>query len=127
MDLDRFKSVNDTYGHLAGDGVLVEFARRASSVVRSGEIFARFGGEEFALLCTRATLPEAAQTAERIRGVTQATPIVCGDNIIPVTVSIGIAEANPENKRNSQTLLQCADDWLYRAKNNGRNQVQFES
>jgi diguanylate cyclase (GGDEF)-like protein len=126
MDLDHFKSVNDTFGHLAGDAVLSEFARRASSVVGSGQIFARFGGEEFALLCSRANLPEAVMTAERIREVTQASPVVFGDLSIPITVSIGVAALDPCNPSNAQSLLHTADQWLYTAKSSGRNQIQFE-
>ncbi len=67
LDLDHFKSINDQHGHLAGDTVLAEFARRARAVVRGGEVFARYGGEEFAMLCTRCHESDAIMAAERIR------------------------------------------------------------
>lgn len=126
MDLDRFKTTNDTFGHLAGDAVLIEFARRTGTVIRSGEIFARFGGEEFALLCTRSTLPEAAETAERIRSIAQSCPVVFDDHPIAMTVSIGVAESNGREDDRAESLLAKADKWLYAAKNGGRNQVQHE-
>lgn len=123
MDLDKFKSVNDTYGHLAGDAVLVEFAKRARSVLRSGEFLARFGGEEFVLLCSGASAQEAVLVGERIRQVVEQAP-VCFDNFtIPVTVSIGIADANFETALTRDGLIERADQALYQAKHQGRNQV----
>lgn len=127
MDLDKFKSVNDTYGHLAGDAVLVEFARRAKSVVRSGDLLARYGGEEFALLMTRTTLADAIQVAERIRQVIAATPIEFENNSIPVTVSLGFCWLTPHATCKPADLLAEADEQLYVAKRSGRNQVCYHS
>lgn len=124
-DLDRFKSINDTYGHLAGDTVLVEFARRARSVLRGGELLARYGGEEFVLLLTRATLEEAAVVAERMREIVAAEPARFESTFIPMTVSIGIACFDGVAVRDSEELLAEADQYLYAAKRAGRNQVQY--
>jgi diguanylate cyclase (GGDEF)-like protein len=124
LDLDRFKSVNDAYGHLAGDAVLVEFARRASSVLRSGEILARYGGEEFALLCSPATLRDGLAAAERIRLVISAKPVAFNELEIPVTVSIGAAGYDGRVPVNATELFSQADAMLYRAKQNGRNRIE---
>ena len=126
MDLDKFKSINDTYGHLAGDKVLAEFAQRATSVLRSGEVLARYGGEEFALLCSPATLDQALQAAERVRQITASEPIRFERIEIPVTVSIGVCCVNPASEPTSPTeLLSRADAKLYAAKKNGRNRIEY--
>lgn len=125
MDLDKFKSINDTYGHLAGDQVLVEFSRRATSVLRSGEVLARFGGEEFALLCSPATVEQGVQAAERVRQVTACQPICYEQMEIPVTVSIGVSCMDDACKMaSSSELIALADAKLYLAKQNGRNRVE---
>lgn len=123
MDLDKFKSINDTYGHLAGDAVLSEFAQRTRSVLRSGEFVARFGGEEFVLLCTGTSATEAVLVGERVRSVIAATPFTFDRLSIPVTVSIGVAEAQFDTLSSREALLEQADRALYQAKKNGRNQV----
>jgi diguanylate cyclase (GGDEF)-like protein len=125
MDLDKFKSVNDTYGHMAGDAVLVEFANRAKSVLRSGQVLARYGGEEFAMLCSQATIEDARTVAERIREVVAATPVVFESQLIRMTVSIGIASFDHNHPVTIPQLLAQADEMLYHAKQSGRNQVQF--
>lgn len=125
IDLDRFKSVNDTYGHLAGDAVLVEFARRASAVVRGGELLARYGGEEFAILCSRTSLSEAIVLAERLRQAIAAEPVEFEKHSIPMTVSMGVARTSNQIDSASE-ILEQADHWLYRAKELGRNQVQYQ-
>ncbi|AMV33668.1 putative diguanylate cyclase YdaM [Pirellula sp. SH-Sr6A] len=127
LDLDRFKSINDQHGHLAGDRVLCEFARRARSVLRSGEILARYGGEEFALLCVPADEEQAAAVGERIRAAVAATPVDFESIEIPVTVSIGVACYHSVDTCDSATLIQQADEQLYRAKENGRDQVCVRS
>lgn len=124
LDLDHFKSINDTYGHLAGDAVLSEFARRAKSVIRSGEVFARYGGEEFGMVCSRTTASAAMIAAERIRSVIAESPVVFDEQVIPVTVSIGVVCTDHSAARNIHDFLAEADHWLYVAKNNGRNQAR---
>lgn len=127
LDLDRFKSINDRYGHLAGDRVLCEFARRARSVLRAGEILARYGGEEFALLCVPADEEQAAAVGERIRSAVAESPVLFDSIEIPVTVSIGVACYHALDACDSATLIQQADEQLYRAKESGRDQVCVRS
>ena len=126
LDLDKFKTVNDTYGHLAGDAVLVEFARRAKAALRSGDLLARYGGEEFAMLLTRTTLEDAVQIAERIRQSTADVPVEFEEHLIPITVSIGIGCHLGSSECHSSDLLADADKQLYVAKQSGRNQVQYQ-
>lgn len=126
LDLDRFKSVNDQHGHLAGDAVLVEFARRAKSVLRSGELLARYGGEEFAMIMTRATLSDAVSAAERLREIIASTPVTFESTEIPITVSIGVHCFDGRSDAKTADLIAAADEMLYRAKNSGRNLVQYE-
>lgn len=123
MDLDRFKFINDTFGHLAGDAVLVEFAQRAKSVLRSGELLARYGGEEFVLLLTRTSLNEAIAVAGRVRQIVAETPFRYRSIDIPVTVSIGVCNLDRETRQNSCELIAVADALLYDAKESGRNRV----
>ncbi|MBS0201614.1 MAG: GGDEF domain-containing protein [Planctomycetes bacterium] len=127
MDLDKFKFINDTHGHLAGDAVLVEFAQRAKSVLRSGDLLARYGGEEFALLMTRTSLADAIQVAERIRQVAAATPIDFEEHAISVTVSLGLSCLTPHRACKPADMLARADEQLYLAKRSGRNQVCHSS
>lgn len=121
---DRFKSVNDSYGHLAGDSVLSEFCCRVNTQLRSGQLLARLGGEEFAVLCTHGSLDQALETAESIRQVTCAAPFLFEGRVIPVSVSIGVATAAVDTTVSSNDLLNHADRLLYLAKASGRNQVK---
>ncbi|MBL8889843.1 MAG: GGDEF domain-containing protein [Planctomycetaceae bacterium] len=124
MDLDKFKSINDTFGHLAGDAVLIEFARRALSVLRGGEILARYGGEEFSLLCTPASLQDGLVAAERIRQAVAAAPATFESTQIPMTVSIGVTSYCGSTAITPNQLISKADSLLYKAKQNGRNRVE---
>lgn len=123
MDLDRFKSVNDTHGHLAGDAVLAEFAHRIRPLLRRGDVLARFGGEEFVVLCPRTSLEDGALVAERIRAAAAAEPVVFEAISIPITVSIGLSGAHGPDAPAASQLLDAADQQLYRAKHSGRNRV----
>lgn len=125
MDIDRFKAVNDTWGHLAGDAVLVEFVKRAGSILQGGETLARFGGEEFALLLPDTSLSEAAQIAENIRAAVSLAPVRFEAQEIPLTASIGVADLNACRVTTVSALLEAADQMLYLAKSSGRNQVKF--
>ena len=126
-DLDRFKSVNDSYGHAAGDAVLVEVARRLCDNLRGVDMVARIGGEEFLIAMPDTSQDEALAAAERLCRVMKATPVDLSDRgqKIPVTLSIGIAIGGPGTDRDitAEILLERADIALYASKSEGRDQV----
>lgn len=124
IDLDHFKRVNDTYGHLAGDFVLKEAVMVMRRAVRQEDILTRYGGEEFVVLC-RATEPDQALVvAERLRRNLAAHKFVWETVTIPVTVSVGLATSVSPGVSSQDTLLSTADAMLYRAKEAGRNRVE---
>ena len=121
MDLDHFKAVNDTYGHQAGDQVLVNFVIKVNALLRPSDLLGRFGGEEFIALLPETSLEEAMMVAERIRSV-------CDIGSEPVlgpacTVSMGVA-STANDRDTADALLARADAAMYRAKANGRNRVE---
>ena len=130
-DIDHFKSINDTYGHLAGDYILRHTAQRVMGHIRRDDIFARYGGEEFALLLPEVNKTQALQTGEKLRRVIEAEPFFFDNVSIPVTISMGVAHLDeyrlesglPDEQLNGFGFIKIADDRLYEAKNNGRNQV----
>ena len=121
FDLDHFKAINDKHGHFAGDRVLQESARRVKSLIRSYDLFGRFGGEEFILLMPDIYTTNALQVAERIRRALCSSPVDFEGRAIPVAASFGIARAAPVH--DLDTAIRCADEALYRAKHEGRNRV----
>jgi diguanylate cyclase (GGDEF)-like protein len=121
-DIDSFKLINDVHGHLAGDAVLVEVARRLVENTRGVDLVARYGGEEFGLVLPRTEHTGALQAAEHVRSVVAATPVVIGDESIPVTVSVGVA-CHPTDGDTVQAVLAAADAALYEAKRTGKNRV----
>ena len=123
-DLDHFKSVNDTYGHAAGDAVLREAAARLVGVPRRYDFVGRYGGEEFLLVLPNCELPEAALVAERVRTAVAADPISVGTIGLPLTVSLGVACTSGKYEA-ADVLLQQADEALYHAKAMGRNRAEF--
>lgn len=128
LDIDHFKSINDRYGHAVGDFVLCEFGQRVAGQLRSGEVLARIGGEEFCVLLTEATKSTGVLVAERIRHSIQASAFVPADEEqIALTVSCGIAASNlldtSDSRSASNALLDRADRALYLAKQRGRNRV----
>ena len=123
MDLDRFKHVNDTYGHAVGDEVLKTFADSVSQILRPTDFLVRYGGEEFLLVSTQTALDGAQRLAERLRIMIAAVPFPSLPRDTQVTVSVGIAQYRPGESIQS-TLLR-ADAALYAAKQNGRNRVEF--
>lgn len=131
LDIDNFKSINDGYGHLAGDNALKEIAHRVEAQIRSMDTAARFGGDELAILLPEASALEAATLAERIREVIAATPFHLTAQIErTLTVSVGVAAVSPgrdekDLKSLADRLLADADAALYRAKAMGRNRVQL--
>ena len=126
IDIDFFKKVNDTHGHAVGDDVLREVARLYRDSVRSTDLVARYGGEEFAVMMPETTMDDAAIFAEKIRSMIEATPIQTQAGPVTVTVSIGVASVPHSRIHSSKELIVAADKALYRAKRNGRNQVQAE-
>lgn len=123
IDLDHFKSVNDNYGHQIGDRVLETFANLGKKSFRDADIFARLGGEEFAVLMPETDLDAAVSAAERFRQKTAELTIESGSEQINVTISIGVADAD-DTMRDLESLLKKADSALYFAKEKGRNRVE---
>ena len=122
IDLDRFKQINDTYGHDTGDTALKQAAKILKSATRTQDIVSRIGGEEFMVICPETSLKEGAQHAELIRKSFEDCLVNAGSDRIRMNVSIGIAEYNPAMPHFS-ALIKAADDALYQAKLNGRNKV----
>ncbi len=122
IDVDYFKSVNDQFGHAAGDEVLGILSRLLVSLLRSADIIGRIGGEEFAILLPESNLDEAYELAERIRAMVSATPIQMAEGSIRVSVSIGVAEITHEDV-SIGCALKRADIGLYKSKNAGRDRV----
>jgi len=123
-DIDRFKQVNDTYGHDAGDEVLREFANRIRATVRGADLACRFGGEEFVVVMPDTSAEMAAGVAERLRMIIESLPfpVPQADGVLRVTASMGIATLRPDADT-AEALLKRADTALYQAKNEGRNRV----
>lgn len=124
IDIDHFKSINDNHGHLIGDKVLQEVARRIAISMRQMDILGRIGGEEFAVSFTGTALPEALQAAERLRLEVAGMPVTCEGVSVHVTISIGVVEVKTEE--GITTLMSRADKLLYEAKHTGRNKVCAE-
>jgi two-component system, cell cycle response regulator len=125
FDLDKFKSVNDTYGHLCGDYVLRELSSRIKKFVRREDLFARYGGEEFTIVLVETGMPMAQEAAERIRATIADKPFRFDNTDLKLTVSLGISfTPGGENGLTPAELLKRADTNLYRAKQNGRNRVE---
>jgi diguanylate cyclase (GGDEF)-like protein len=123
FDVDHFKRVNDTHGHLAGDYVLAKLAKVASGTVRTEDVFARYGGEEFGVICRGVTLPNAGILAERIRSTIETTIFEHEGTKLPITVSIGVAGHPEAPVETASQLIAAADAALYEAKRGGRNRV----
>lgn len=123
FDIDHFKKINDTYGHAAGDYVLKELSHLIlSSLVRANDYFARYGGEEFVILLAGSPLKNATEVAERIRTTVQAHSFKYDQQVIPVTISMGVAFRGPE-ELDWGKLFKRADESLYKSKQGGRNRV----
>ena len=123
FDLDRFKAINDEFGHQAGDAVLAAFSRIATSLVRPADLFARIGGEEFACLLPDTSEQGALLLAERVRAAYEGSKHDFAKSYT-ATVSVGVASMHGRTI-NVEALLAAADRALYRAKARGRNRVEF--
>jgi diguanylate cyclase (GGDEF)-like protein len=122
LDIDQFKSINDQYGHDAGDRVIVQIAEICRQEKRKSDVVARFGGEEFLLLLPETTLADARLVAERLRHQVEASVLPLASHAIKATVSIGVAQATP-GMDTIFALIRTADNAMYAAKNAGRNRV----
>ena len=123
LDLDHFKKLNDTYGHLAGDRALSLFSKAMHKSIRNEDVFARYGGEEFAIITRSISRQDVLLFANRLCRETSELVVDYDGKRIPITVSIGIATV-PEDRANSpEQLIEAADKALYKAKELGRNQV----
>jgi diguanylate cyclase (GGDEF)-like protein len=125
VDLDHFKRINDTYGHAAGDVVLVQTVRTIQACLRERDMLGRLGGEEFAVVLPGATAPAAMDAAERLRQAVAALDIRADNGErIPVTASLGVASTDLSGQlETAESLLQSADEALYAAKEGGRDRV----
>ena len=126
LDIDHFKSVNDTHGHSTGDQVLVEVARRCAQCLRTTDLLARWGGEEFVVLLPNTPLEHARQLAERIReAVAVSAQLSAPAGAVRVTISMGAAGMSAGEPMTLDALVQAADQALYKAKRAGRNRVSL--
>ena len=124
-DVDKFKSVNDNYGHAAGDKVLKVVAETLNQHIRQTDFLARFGGEEFVLLLPETALSAAQNVANKLREVISSTPFHFRDSRVPVTISGGVAQLKQDEPAND--FFERADKALYAAKENGRNRIEIAS
>ena len=124
LDLDNFKSINDNYGHVAGDEVLANVAAILKQSVRTVDYVARYGGEEFVVVLVETALDAALDIAERIRAEVKIPRFSASNKLISVTVSLGVTHSR-ESDDDPEEVLARADHALYEAKRAGRNQVQY--
>jgi two-component system cell cycle response regulator len=123
FDVDFFKRINDTYGHLAGDAVLVRLSSLSQSTIRTEDVLARYGGEEFAVICRGIELINAGVLGERLRVRVEQESFEYDGTRLPVTISVGIAAISPGTTASPVDLIRDADSALYEAKRSGRNRV----
>lgn len=123
IDIDHFKRINDTHGHLTGDVILRELAALISQRVRKEEMFARYGGEEFAIVLPETDRNGALQLAEALRKLVENAQFVFEGLVLKITISIGIGIFRKDEHQTVQDLIKLADSNLYIAKNKGRNRV----
>ena len=125
-DIDHFKKINDTHGHLVGDVILERVAAILKENVREIDLVGKFGGEEFIIVLPETEMPEAKQITQRLCDLVNEKSIHAYDEEIRVTLSLGIS-AFPGQARGMQDLIQRADEALYKAKELGRNRVEIWS
>ena len=123
LDIDHFKQVNDTFGHGVGDEVLVMFYQSCKAAVRNADVVARIGGEEFVVILPNTNTANAFQFAERLREEIQQLEVVIDDNLIELSVSIGVSQWQKTLFSSAQEFIADADKLLYQAKKQGRNKV----
>jgi len=123
VDIDHFKKINDTHGHLAGDAALKELCRRLKPRIRTTDLLARYGGEEFAVVMPATPLEGAIQFAETLRELVESMAFGYENISIPCTISLGVAQIDFANPGPPTELIRRADENLYEAKRTGRNRV----
>ena len=122
LDVDHFKRLNDSYGHLVGDAALAHLVGLVKGRIRETDVFCRYGGEEFALILPQTPLAQAEQLAEQLRALLAGAPLQQGERLIDMTISIGISDSS-DPQATPALLIERADRALYHAKRSGRNQV----
>lgn len=123
VDIDHFKKINDTHGHLAGDAALKEMCRRLAPRVRATDLLARYGGEEFAVVLPATNREGALKYAEVLRALVESQPFAYDQIWIPATISLGVATVDPQAPGSVTDLIARADANLYEAKRSGRNRA----
>ena len=123
LDIDHFKQINDTYGHVVGDEVLRQLCQRIRGTIRKDEVFARYGGEEFAVVLPESTKQTARCIAERLRSIVANDPMEIATDSVQITISLGAAQTNGESALSPEAIIAKADRKLYQAKQLGRNRV----
>ena len=123
FDIDHFKNINDQHGHLTGDYVLKELARRLATRIRRDELLARYGGEEFAAVLPETGKQGALEFGEQLRLIVARDPFEFEGDKLPVTISVGVAVSGDGQPMDLTSFVKAADENLYRAKRGGRNQV----
>ena len=126
FDIDFFKKLNDGYGHQAGDYVLRNLAGIVQTALRTEDVLARYGGEEFGIIFKSTDGDRAFAVMERVRRKIEAHEFIYEDKRLPVTISIGIATLYKQNYATPKLLVKAADDFLYKAKGNGRNRTESD-
>ncbi|HWP85556.1 MAG TPA: diguanylate cyclase [Terriglobia bacterium] len=124
LDIDHFKTINDRYGHMAGDAVLREAVRRLRTNLRPYDSIGRYGGEEFLVVLPNSRQDDARKEAERLRRAIADSPLEVGAERIPVTISIGVSVCSHPDSISIEALLKCTDAALYLAKQGGRNRTE---
>lgn len=126
IDIDNFKCVNDTYGHLVGDDVLKELAKDIKNIARESDIIARYGGEEIVIITPNTDKENASVLLERLRSVVEKSDIAilcASQEVVKITISVGIASLNGGRIKTAEELVLAADKALYKAKEDGKNRV----
>ena len=123
LDIDNFKSINDTYGHKTGDDVIIHIANKLLNDQRQSDISCRFGGEEFVILLPNTSKDSAMTIAEKLRHKIENSVVETNEGIVKYTISLGVTTIDVQSEQDIEAALKRADDALYVSKNNGKNQV----